>query len=66
VGAFGLLVGGIATALLVLLANRRDVPVRLDAATVLACAVLVMGIALLSGLMAVRTLRHADPALLLR
>jgi putative ABC transport system permease protein len=66
VGAFGLAVGGIATALVVLLAQRRDVPVQLDLSTVLVCATLVMGIALLSGLAAVRALRHADPALLLR
>ena len=66
VGAFGLVVGGIATALVVFLAYRRDVPVQLDLATITTCAVLVMGIALLSGLAAVRTLRHADPALLLR
>jgi putative ABC transport system permease protein len=66
VGAFGLVIGGIATALVVLLAYRRDVPVQLDVTTVAACAILVMGIALLSGLAAVRALRHADPALLLR
>ena len=66
VGAFGLVVGGVATALVVLLAHRRDVPVQLDLATIAVCAALVMGIALLSGLAAVRTLRHADPALLLR
>jgi putative ABC transport system permease protein len=66
VGAFGLVVGGVATALLVLLAHRRDVPVQLDLATIAICATLVMGIALLSGLAAVRALRHADPALLLR
>jgi putative ABC transport system permease protein len=66
VGVFGLAIGGLATAILVLLAQRRDVPVHLDAVTALACGALVMGIALVSGLMAVRTLRHADPALLLR
>jgi len=66
VGAFGLVVGLVATALVVLLAHRRDVPVQLDLTTVLVCATLVMGIALLSGLAAVRALRHADPALLLR
>ena len=66
VGVSGLLVGGIATALVVALAYRHDVPVQLDALTVAVCATLVMAIALLSGLMAVRTLRHADPALLLR
>jgi putative ABC transport system permease protein len=66
VGAFGLVVGGLVTALIVWLAHRRDVPVQLDALTVAICAVAVMGIALVSGLMAVRALRHADPALLLR
>ncbi len=66
VGAFGLLIGGIVTALIIALAYRRDVPVELDALTVTICAAAVMGIALVSGLMAVRALRHADPAMLLR
>jgi len=66
VGAFGLLVGSAATLLVVLVARRRDVPVQLDLTTVAVCGALVMGIALVSGLMAVRALRHADPALLLR
>lgn len=66
VGAFGLVVGGIATSLVIALAHRRDVPVQLDALTVAICAIAVMGIALVSGLMAVRALRHADPAMLLR
>ena len=66
VGAVGLVVGGLVTVAVVVLARRRDVPVQLDLITVGACAALVMGIALVSGLMAVRALRHADPALLLR
>lgn len=66
VGAFGLLVGGAVTTLVVFIARRRDVPVQLDATTIAVCAALVMGIALVSGLAAVRALRHADPALLLR
>ncbi len=66
VGAFGLLVGGVVTTLIVWLASRRDVPVQLDLPTIAICAAAVMGIALVSGLMAVRALRHADPALLLR
>ena len=66
VGAFGLVVGGLVTALVVWLAARRDVPVQLDAPTIAICAVAVMGIALVSGAMAVRTLNRADPALLLR
>jgi putative ABC transport system permease protein len=66
VGAFGLLVGGVATTLVVWAAGRRDVPVQLDLTTIAVCGALVMAIALVSGLLAVRTLRHADPALLLR
>lgn len=66
VGAFGLAIGGIVTALIIALAYRRDVPVELDPLTVAICATAVMGIALVSGLMAVRALRHADPAMLLR
>lgn len=66
VGAAGLAVGGVLTAIVVALARHRDVPVQLDAITVAACAALVMAIALVSGLAAVRALRHADPAMLLR
>ena len=66
VGAAGLVVGGFITSFVLVLAGRRDVPAELDALTVGVCAAVVMAIALVSGLMAVRTLRHADPALLLR
>jgi putative ABC transport system permease protein len=66
VGAFGLAAGGLATLLLLALAHQRDVPAALDPGVALVCAAMVMAIALASGLMAVRTLRHADPALLLR
>jgi len=66
VGAAGLAVGGVLTAIVVMIAKHRDVPVQLDALTVGACAALVMAIALVSGLAAVRALRHADPAMLLR
>ncbi|GAP66373.1 ABC-type transport system [Mizugakiibacter sediminis] len=66
VGGAGLLAGGVAALALALLARRADVPIVFGAWQALACAVLVMGIALVSGLMAVRALRHADPAMLLR
>lgn len=66
VGAVGLAIGLVAALLVVLLAIHHDVPAQLHASTVIACAALVMGIALVSGLAAMRTLRHADPALLLR
>ena len=66
VGAIGLLIGGVLSALIAALARQQDVPVDLDALTILVCGVLVMGIALVSGLMAVSALRHADPETLLR
>lgn len=66
IGLFGLLVGGIFSALLIALARAQDVPVKLGIATTLACAVLVMAIALVSGVASLRALRRIDPALLLR
>lgn len=66
VGAIGLLgstvLGGIALAL----ARARSVPVALGPWTTLACLVLGMGLAIVSGLAAMRSLRRADPATLLR
>ena len=66
VGLFGLLLGALVSVLATLLARSQDVPMQLDVLTVLACSAMVMLIALLSGLMALRVLRNADPALLLR
>ncbi|MEO8460753.1 MAG: ABC transporter permease [Dokdonella sp.] len=66
VGLFGLAIGGIGTLLVLALAATQDVPAQLDPLTALACAALVMGIALVSGLLAVRVLRRADPVQLLR
>jgi putative ABC transport system permease protein len=66
VGALGLLgstvLGGIALAL----ARSRSVPVALGPWTTLACLALCMGLAIVSGLAAMRSLRRADPATLLR
>ncbi len=66
IGALGLLLGGVLSALVLVVAVGQDVPVALSPLGVLVCAGLVMAIALVSGLMAVRTLRRADPARLLR
>ena len=66
IGALGLLLGGVLSALVLAVAIGQDVPVALSPLGVLVCAGLVMAIALVSGLMAVRTLRRADPARLLR
>ena len=66
VGSFGILVGAAVSLMLLLLAGGQSVPLAFDATAAGACAVLVMTIALLSGLMAVRALSHLEPATLLR
>jgi putative ABC transport system permease protein len=66
VGSFGILVGAAVSLLLLMLAGGQSVPIAFDATAAGACAILVMAIALLSGLMAVRALSHLEPANLLR
>ena len=48
------------------LAAHYNVPVQLSPVAAVACLFLSMLLALVSGLAAIRTLRHADPASLLR
>jgi putative ABC transport system permease protein len=66
IGVCGLFAGGLLSLGLIRLAKLEDVPVQLNMLAWLSCAALVMGIALVSGVAAVRALRSADPALLLR
>ena len=66
VGALGLLGAGVLGVALMLLARSQDVPVVLNVPAALACIILVMGLAAVSGLAAMRSLRRADPATLLR
>lgn len=66
VGVCGLLAGMIVGAVVLWEARSEDVPVELTLLSVVLCSVLVMGVALLSGLFAVRSLRRADPATLMR
>ena len=66
VGALGLIGAGIFAGLLILLARDQGVPVVLNAPIVLVCASLIMALAAVSGLAAMRSLRRADPATLLR
>ncbi len=66
IGVCGLIAGVLLSLALIGLATLQDVPVQLNLPAWLACAALVMGIALVSGVAAVRVLRNADPALLLR
>lgn len=66
VGAVGLAGAAIMGALLLLGARSEDVPVILNVPVSLICAGLIMALATLSGLAAVRSLRRVDPATLLR
>jgi putative ABC transport system permease protein len=66
VGALGLFGAGLLGIVLMLLARSQDVPVVLTLPAVLACIILVMGLAAVSGLAAMRSLHRADPATLLR
>jgi len=66
VGALGLLGASVLGIVLMLLARSQDVPVVLNVPAALACILLVLGLAAVSGLAAMRSLRRADPATLLR
>jgi len=66
VGGFGILVGAVLSLVMLLLAAGQSVPVAFDFAAAGACAALVMTIAIVSGLVAVRALSHLEPANLLR
>jgi putative ABC transport system permease protein len=66
VGVCGLLAGSVVGVFALWLARDQDVPVELTAFNVLLCGAVVMAIALLSGLLAVSSLRRADPATLMR
>lgn len=66
IGSVGLVVGAIGAYAALQLAQQYHVPVALDGWAALSCAVLVLGISMISGWAAVRALRRADPASLLR
>ena len=54
------------TATAVQVAHGQDVPIAFDYIAAIACAALVMAIALISGLLAVGAINHLEPANLLR
>lgn len=66
VGALGLLGATMLGLLLLAGARSQDVPVALTAPITLVCMLLAMSLAAVSGLVAMRGLRRADPASLLR
>lgn len=66
VGALGLAGATVLGAALLALAREQDVPVVLNLPVTLACVALALGLAAVSGLAAIRSLRRTDPASLLR
>jgi putative ABC transport system permease protein len=66
VGAAGLLGAAGIGGLLLAFARSQDVPVDLDPTVSMACMAVALGVAVISGLAAVQSLRRADPATLLR
>jgi putative ABC transport system permease protein len=66
VGTIGVLIGSVVSLSLGLLATGQDVPIAFDLIPAIACAALVMAIALISGLLAVGAINQLEPAILLR
>ncbi|WP_347261573.1 ABC transporter permease [Rudaea sp.] len=66
VGTIGVIVGGLVSLALALLAHGQDVPISFNYIAAIACGALVMAIALISGFLAVGAINHLEPATLLR
>ncbi|HKT27408.1 ABC transporter permease [Dyella sp.] len=66
VGALGLVCSIVIGFILLAIARNRSVPMELNPLITIVCLALSMALAIVSGLAAVRTLRRADPASLLR
>ena len=66
VGAFGVLGSSVISALLLVTARHYSVPVELNVGVTLICLALVMALAVVSGLAAMRSVRRADTVSLLR
>lgn len=66
IGSLGLITAGLFSSVLLSIASAHDVPVAMTLPVALACIGLVLGLAILSGFIAMRGLLQADPTLLLR
>jgi putative ABC transport system permease protein len=66
VGALGLVCSVVVGAILLVIARNRSVPMEMHPITAAVCLTLSMALAIVSGLAAMRGLRRADPASLLR
>lgn len=66
VGMTGVAIGSALSVAVMLLAAGQDVPIVFDTIAAVSCALLVMSIALISGLLAAGVINHLEPANLLR
>lgn len=66
VGAVGMVTASLSGIVVIGIAHMRDIPVAFNASLWVACGLVVMLLAVVSGLVALRSLRRADPAELLR
>jgi putative ABC transport system permease protein len=66
VGALGMICSIVVGIVLLIVARNRSVPMELHPFTASVCLALSMALAIVSGLAAMRILRRADPASLLR
>lgn len=66
VGMVGVVIGSALSIAIMLLAAGQDVPIVFNTLAAVSCAVLVMSIALISGLLAAGVINHLEPANLLR
>jgi putative ABC transport system permease protein len=66
VGTVGVLIGSALSFAILLLAAGQDVPIVFNALAAICCVVLVMSIAVISGLLAAGVINHLEPANLLR
>ena len=66
VGTIGVLIGSALSFAILLLAAGQDVPIVFNAVAAMCCVVLVMSIAVISGLLAAGVINHLEPATLLR
>ena len=66
IGGFGMIIGAVISAALLVTAQQFDVPIGMTPLVALICIALVFGLALVSGLIAMSGLLRADPAILMR
>jgi putative ABC transport system permease protein len=66
IGGFGVAIAALLAGAIVTIADSQFVPIAITAWMAASCAALVMVVALLSGGLAARSLRRADPSMLLR